>query len=89
MVQISKINLNIKVDPELKKMADAVFKAMGMNTSVAINMFLQRSVDDGQLPFLPRINNATEQAIEDVKLNHNLKSFSSVKELFEDLNGEN
>ena len=34
------INMSFRVDKDLKKQADELFKNLGMNTSVALNMFL-------------------------------------------------
>ncbi len=34
------MNMSFRVDKNLKKQADELFKNLGMNTSVAINMFL-------------------------------------------------
>ena len=38
------INMSFRVDKSLKKQADELFKKLGMNTSVALNMFLTQSV---------------------------------------------
>ena len=38
------INMSFRVDKNLKKQADELFKNLGMNTSVAINMFLTQCV---------------------------------------------
>ena len=45
------INMSFRVDKDLKKQADELFKNLGMNTSVALNMFLTQSVREQQLPF--------------------------------------
>ena len=44
------------VDKNLKKQADELFKKLGMNTSVALNMFLTQSVRQQGIPFTPSIN---------------------------------
>ena len=36
-----------------KKQADELFKNLGMNTSVALNMFLTQSVREQSIPFIP------------------------------------
>ena len=38
------INMSFRVDKELKKQADKLFKNLGLNTSVALNMFLTQCV---------------------------------------------
>lgn len=50
------INMSFRVDKDLKKKADELFKSLGMNTSVALNMFLTQSVREQSLPFNPTIN---------------------------------
>jgi DNA-damage-inducible protein J len=84
---LKKVNLNIKIDPKLKLEADHAFKEMGMNTSVAVNMFLTRVVEDGEFPFVPKYNKETQQAISEVEQDKT-KKFKSVKSLFDDLNDE-
>lgn len=45
------INMSFRVDRDLKEQADELFKNLGMNTSVALNMFLTQSVREQQIPF--------------------------------------
>lgn len=45
------INMSFRVDKNLKAQADELFKNLGMNTSVALNMFLTQSVREQALPF--------------------------------------
>jgi len=83
-------NLNIRVDEELKRKAEAIFNELGLNMSTAINMFLRYSVRYGGIPFDLRIekpNEDTLSAIDDVNNNRNMsKTFDNVKALIEDLN---
>ena len=46
------INMSFRVDKDLKEQADELFKSLGMNTSVALNMFLTQSVREQQIPFM-------------------------------------
>ncbi|NLI12421.1 type II toxin-antitoxin system RelB/DinJ family antitoxin [Pelotomaculum propionicicum] len=82
-------NLNIRVDEELKRQADAIFSELGLNMSTAINMFLRYSVRYGGIPFDLRIekpNAETLAAIDDVNNNRNMsKTFTSIDALMEDL----
>lgn len=84
------INLNIRVDEELKRKAEALFTELGLNMSTAMNIFLRNSVRYGGIPFDLRIekpNAETLAAIDDVNNNRNMsKTFDSVKALMEDLN---
>ena len=47
------INMSFRVDKNLKEQADTLFKKLGMNTSVALNMFLAQSVREQGIPFIP------------------------------------
>ncbi|HSW35022.1 MAG TPA: type II toxin-antitoxin system RelB/DinJ family antitoxin [Candidatus Limnocylindrales bacterium] len=83
-------NLNIRVDEELKRQAEAIYSELGLNMSTAMNMFLRYSVRYGGIPFELRIekpNVDTLAAIDDVNNNRNMsKTFNSVDALMEDLN---
>lgn len=84
------INLNIRVDEELKRKAESLFAELGLNMTTAMNIFLRYSVRYGGIPFDLRIekpNAETLAAIDDVNNNRNMsKSFDSVQALMEDLN---
>lgn len=41
----------IRIDDELKKDADKMFDEVGMNTSVAVKIFLTKFVKTGKFPF--------------------------------------
>ena len=45
------VNINIRVDSDLKHKAEAVFAELGMNLSTALNVFLRASVRSNGLPF--------------------------------------
>lgn len=83
-------NLNIRVDEELKRQAEAIFAELGLNMSTAMNIFLRYSVRYGGIPFDLRVekpNAETLSAIDDVSNNRNMsKTFDSVNALMEDLN---
>lgn len=64
------INMSFRVDKDLKKKADELFKSLGMNTSVALNMFLTQSVREQSIPFTPTMrvpNQKLLDAIEEVE----------------------
>lgn len=50
------INMNFRVDKDLKKKANELFKNLGMNTSVAINIFLTQSIREQSIPFTPTMD---------------------------------
>lgn len=78
--------VSARIDPDLKRSVEQVFKAMGLNAAQAIRLFY-REVDLQQgLPFRAKIpNEATRQALHEAKARYDLKSFNSADELFEDL----
>ena len=86
------INMSFRVDKDLKKQADKLFKNLGMNTSVALNMFLTQSVREQSIPFIPsmevpnaRLISAIEEveAIESGKIK--AKKYKTFEEALEDL----
>jgi DNA-damage-inducible protein J len=83
-------NINVRVDKELKRKAEAIFSELGLNMSTAMNMFLRYSVRYGGIPFDLRLDTPNEEtlaAIDDVNNNRNMsKTFDSVKDLMDDLN---
>ena len=55
--------LQVRIDEELKNQATAIYNEIGIDISTAIRMFLKKSVQEGGLPFDPRISPATLTAI--------------------------
>lgn len=51
------VNMSFRVDKGLKKEADELFKKLGMNTSVALNLFLTQCVREKQIPFMITMEN--------------------------------
>lgn len=87
------INMSFRIDKGLKSQADKLFKNLGMNTSVALNMFLILCVREQRLPFIPsmevpnkRLISAIEEAeaIESEKIR--AKKYKTFKEALEDIN---
>jgi DNA-damage-inducible protein J len=66
--------IQVRVDEEMKAAADALYAAMGFDTSTAIRMFLAASLQANGIPFKlkRRFNAETIEAMEDVRLRHNL-----------------
>ena len=76
--------LQIRVTPELKKQAEAVFQGIGLKTSEAIRMFLQQSVNSGGLPFQPtlkRPNAETREAMRELEQGGG-ETFENAEDLF-------
>jgi DNA-damage-inducible protein J len=49
------VNLNIRVDEDLKRRAEAIFNELGMNLSTAMNLFLRSAVRCRGIPFELRV----------------------------------
>ena len=86
------INMSFRVDKKRKEQADDLFKNLGMNTSVALNMFLTQCVREQSIPFIPsmeipnaRLISAMEEAeaIESGKIK--AKKYKSFKDVLEDI----
>lgn len=48
---MSSVALNIKVDEDLKRQADAIFSQIGLSTSAGINIYLKKVVASKGIPF--------------------------------------
>ena len=88
-------NLNIRIDPEIKARAERLFSSFGITITDAINIFLHQSLIENGLPFeikQPRYNAETEVAIQEARDiasgKISAKSYSSVTDLFEELDHE-
>lgn len=82
--------INIRVNDEVKKEAETIFKALGLNMSVAMNLFLKKCINEKGIPFDLKIpNRETIETMEGTNkiLNGDIKrkSYKNVDELFEDL----
>ena len=70
---MASVNMSIRVDPELKAQAEALFDELGLTMNGAINMFLKQSVRDRAVPlslslggsYPPSVYEALEQAERD------------------------
>lgn len=86
----STVNLNIRMDKNLKEDLDALCKELGLTTSTAINIFAKAMVRKQALPFklsLHNENKKTLKVMKNIEEGKNLsRKFTSVEELMEDLN---
>ena len=89
---MSQANINLRIDPEIKKQAEAMFADMGLTMSTAINIFIRQALRQGKIPFeiTSDIPNAeTLAAIDDVNKGRNLsKTYTDVDKMFEDILSE-
>ena len=83
--------LNVRVNKDIKKESEIILNMLGLNTSVAINMFLNAIVRNNGIPFELKLepNEETKKAMDDVLAGRNLsKPYTNVKELMADLNAD-
>lgn len=83
--------LNVRVNKNLKKETESILAALGLSTSVAINMFLCAIVRNNGIPFSLTLkpNTETVNVLEDVMAQHNLsKPYTDIKDLMTDLNAD-
>ncbi len=89
---MTSVNINIRMDADLKKQFENFCTDMGMTITTAFNVFAKKAVREYRIPFeiggeVP--NAVTRKAIEDTKNGIGLsRPFSSVKELMDDLNAD-
>ncbi len=80
-------NLTIRMDADVKREAEALFSALGMNLSTAINVFVRQSLEADGMPFAVRRkhpNRETLRAMEEARaLAHdpNAKYVTTLEEL--------
>lgn len=83
--------LNVRVNKDIKRESDVILSMLGLNTSVAINMFLNAVVRNQGIPFSLKLepNEETKKVMDDVLAGRNLsKPYTNVKELMADLNAD-
>lgn len=85
-------NLNVRVDANLKKESDMLFKSLGLNMSTAINLFLTKCVNTSSIPFeisSPKPNKNLKKALKEAQNIANgkvsSKGYHNVHEMFEDI----
>lgn len=84
--------MNIRVDAELKRRAEDIYRELGMNLSTAVNIFLRQSVRYGGIPFelrLERPSMETIAAMQEVERGEGLSGpYRDTASLMEALNGD-
>ena len=70
--------IQVRVDDKVKADADALFSALGLDTSTAVRIFIAAALENNGIPFavkLPRErrpNAELRKAMEDIELERNL-----------------
>jgi DNA-damage-inducible protein J len=83
-------NVSIRMDTDLKKQAEELFADLGMNMTVAMNMFLRQAVRNQGIPFaVSRTYNAETVAAmreaERIAHDPNVKGYTDLDSLFKAL----
>ena len=60
-------NLNIRIDANLKRESELLFKELGLNMSTAINMFLTKCVSTTSIPFKIEKNKLYKDLLEAIE----------------------
>ena len=79
-----------RVDENVKKEAETLFKKMGLNMSTAMNLFLKKCILEQGIPFELKVpNKETLKAMQETEdiLSDKIerKGYNSAEELFKDL----
>jgi DNA-damage-inducible protein J len=77
-----------KIDPAIKQEATAVLATMGLSVSDAFRMLLTRIAREKTLPFEPLVPNEETIAAMHEAQQGNLRGFTSVEALMDDLHAE-
>ena len=79
-------NMTIRIDKDLKKSVDALFKNLGTNTNSAINMFLRQCDREQGLVFTPSMAPAPrKELLESLQEMENYKSGKIELDSYEDV----
>ena len=88
-------NFNMRMNSQKKGNLEDLYGSLGMTLAEAVNIFFEKSLMVGGIPFdvrVPRYNKETENAIQETREimagKKAVKSYSSSKELFEELDRE-
>jgi DNA-damage-inducible protein J len=86
---MSQTNVTVRMDADLKKQAEVLFEAFGMNMTTALTIFVKTAVREQRIPFEIAINSPNKRilkTIEDIDNDINMsKTFSDIDDLMEDL----
>jgi len=83
-------SITARVDENVKKEAEILFKKIGLNMSTAMNLFLKKCILEQGIPFEVKVpNRETLKAMQETEdiLSGKIerKGYNSAEELFEDL----
>jgi len=77
----------VRVNPEIKAEAMAIFRKIGISASEAVNLFLTHIITEKGIPSDMHIpNKETLRAFQDSDSGRNMKTCGTLDELYKDLN---
>ena len=78
--------ISARIDPNIKKQAERVFRELGLTSSQAITLFYKQVELQQGLPFIVKIpNDLTAETLETARSRNDLESFNTIEDLLEDL----
>jgi DNA-damage-inducible protein J len=78
--------ISVRIDPNIKKRAEQVFRELGLTSSQAITLFYKQVELQQGLPFIVKIpNDLTAETLETARTRSNVENFNTVEDLFDDL----
>ena len=84
-------NISIRMDADLKTQAEALFEELGMNMSIAINIFVRQALREGKIPFQISLNQPNKETIaamleaERIDKDPTVEGYDDLEELFSEL----
>ncbi len=78
--------VNVRIEPEIKKAAETVFKKLGLTPSQAVKMFYRQAALQQGLPFTVIIpNRETLEAMRELEEEKGLKRFDRFEDYMDEL----
>lgn len=88
-------NINLRIEPDIKAKAEAVYTSLGISVTDAINVFLRASIMEGGFPFQPkqpRYNRETVLAMQEARDimagKVEARRYRSLNDLLDDMDAE-
>ena len=89
-------NVNIRIDQDIKKKAETIFKGLGITPTTAITMFYIQTIRNNGIPFALKLETPNQETLEAIKEVEEMEKdpskrnriFNSVDELMEDLKND-
>ena len=72
-------NVSFRIDSDLKRDAEKLFKEMGLNMTTAFNIFLRQSVRERRIPFNVTTQNYNEETLKALDEGEKLSNNPNVK----------